>query len=151
MNVMKVAHQQAKLLRVERPNIAYRLAFRLALIEAHKVNKAMNAQAQAKQTAILHFEGIIAATLVHFEKLGVNDYYIAVCNNEALDDYTLLQHKDKDNKQSALGWANYASAIIASPAQADQYVKAYPGVCKLHAQTHLSKTLDHFRALLAQA
>ena len=40
MNVMKEAHKQAKNLVRVRPNFSYRLALRLALIEAHKAYKA---------------------------------------------------------------------------------------------------------------
>lgn len=149
MNVMKEAHKQAKELLAVRPNIAYRVALTLGLINAHKEYK-MNKE-QQKALAIAHFEGIIAKTLVHFEALGVNDYYIAVENNAQLHDYTILQHKDVNDKQSPLGWASYSTAIVTHPAQADEYVKAFPGVCKLHAQTHLSNVLESFRELLAEA
>ncbi len=148
MNVMAQAHKEAKSLIAARLNITYRMAFRLALIKCHKEYKAMKAeQAQQKQLAIAHFEGIIAKILVHFEKLGVNDYYIAIENNKQLHDYTILKHKDGDLNR--LGWAGYGDAIVTHPKQADEYVKAFPQVVKLHAQTHLSNVLEGFRKMLA--
>ena len=142
MNVMKVAHNQAKLIRVG-TDMSYREALRIALRQAHKAYKAMkNAE---KQMAIAHFEDVISRTLVQFEKLGVNDYYVAVENNAKLNDYTLLTHKVEGDTSSALGWASYSTAIVTSAKQADMYVNAYPGVVKLHAQTYLSKVLDNFR------
>jgi hypothetical protein len=146
MNVMKKAHEMAKaenirLLTSYRPAIIipYRELLSAALKKAHKMNK-------EQMAAVKHFEDCIAKTLVHFEELGVNDYYIAVENNSQLHDYTLLQHKDVNDKQSPLGWASYSTAIVTHPAQADEYVKAFPGVVKLHAQTHLSRTMEFMQA-----
>lgn len=157
MNVMAEAHKavKAKIARLILNGVkpaAYKVLFAIALRGAHKEYKAMVKPAQEQNAALIaHCEDIIAKTLVHFEKLGVNDYYIAIENNANTQDYTLLQHKDVNDKRSALGWASYSTAIIASPRQADEYVKAYPGVVKLHAETHLSRTLDHFRDMLAKA
>lgn len=152
MNVMKEAHKQANELLASRPNIAYRTALILGLIHAHKVNKQMKAEEKAahKAWAIKHFEECIEATLVHFEALDVNDFYVALLNCERTNDYTLLQHKVKGDTSSPLGWANYADAIKTHSKQAEQYEIAFPSVVKLHAQTHLSKTLDYLRNELEQ-
>lgn len=152
MNVMKEAHKQANELLASRPNIAYRTALILGLIHAHKVNKQMKAEEKAahKAWAIKHFEDCIEATLVHFEALNVNDFYIAILNNERTNDYTLLQHKIKGDTSSPLGWAGYADAIKTHSRQADMYLLSYEGTVKLHAQTHLSKTLDYLRNELEQ-
>lgn len=48
MNVMAEAHKQVRELLAVRPNIAYRVAFVLALINAHREYKAMNAQIPRK-------------------------------------------------------------------------------------------------------
>jgi hypothetical protein len=149
MNVMKVAHQQARLVLVERPNLGYRLAFRLSMIEAHKVNKQMKEREAAKLQAIAHFEGCIKSTLEVLETVGINDYYIALCNNEKLQDYTLLRHKVEGDTSSPLGWANYRQAIRTHGKQADQYVIAYPTTVKLHAQTHLLKTVEYLAEQVA--
>ncbi|MNC42249.1 hypothetical protein D3C75_910580 [compost metagenome] len=152
MNVMMKAHADTRSYMVERSDKSYREVFAAMLKNAHwhykQEVKQMNAE---KEFAIKHFEDVITKTLVHFEKLGVNDYYVAIENNAKLNDYTLLAHKVEGDTNSPLGWAAYANAIVTTGKQADEYVKAYPGVCKLHAQTYLSKVLDNFRDLLAQA
>lgn len=166
MNVMKVAHSDTRDYMAQQAIFAakagesfvaltYRQVFVAILKSTHAFYK-QEAKKMSKELtvdqmfAIQHFEDCIARTLVHFEKLGVNDYYIALCNNAEINDYTLLQHKDLDDVQSPLGWASYASAIVTHPAQADEYVKAFPGVCKLHAQTFLSSVIESFRENIAQ-
>jgi hypothetical protein len=151
---MKRAHEltvkrwNAKLLNGIQP-APYKVLFAIALKDAHKEFKAMQlTKEQEKLLAIKHFESAIASTLEHFEKLGVNDYYVAVENNAQLNDYTILAHKVEGDTSSALGWSNYAGALVVSGKQADMYVVAYQGVVKLHAQTYLSKVLDNFRELL---
>lgn len=152
MNVMKKAHEMTKVVKEnasEWPKGSYARILKEMLKHYHKEFKAMQlTKDQEKLLAIKHFEDAIASTLEHFEKLGVNDYYIAVENNAQLNDYTILAHKVEGDTSSALGWSNYAGALITNGNQADMYVKAYPGVCKLHAQTYLSKVLDNFRELL---
>lgn len=154
MNVMAEAHKAVKAVIANAPfgvTLNYRSLLRAALTDMHRKNKEMNATKTLtvdQMFAIKHFEDCIARTLEHFEKLGVNDYYVAVANNVELHDYTLLQHKDLNDKQSPLGWATYSTAIVTNGPQADEYVKAFPGVCKLHAQTHLSYVLDSFRDML---
>jgi hypothetical protein len=126
--------------------MTYAAVLRVTLRHCHSENKAMQlTKDQEKALAIKHFEDAIAGTLEHFEKLGVNDYYIAVENNAQLNDYTILAHKVVGDTSSALGWSNYTGALITNGKQADEYVKSYPGVIKLHAQTYLSKVLDSFR------
>ena len=150
MNVMKKAHELVKTKIAQwadsgvnlRESFSYVQLLSMALKQAHKEYKQMNAE---KQMAVKHFEDAITQTLEHFEKLGVNDYYIAVENNAQLNDYTILAHKVVGDTSSALGWSNYAGALITNGKQADEYVKSYPGVVKLHAQTYLSKVLDVFR------
>ncbi|QNO00259.1 hypothetical protein QGX21_gp058 [Pseudomonas phage phiPsa315] len=155
MNVMAQAHKDT------RDHIAqscnqwnYRKLFAAKLRQAHKVNKQMqeeNAKKAAhKAWAIAHFQDCINGTVEHFEALGVNDYYIAIENNKQLHDYTLLTHKVEGDTSSPLGWANYKDAIKTHSRQADQYVIAYPGTCKLHAQTHLSRTIEFLQAQLDQ-
>lgn len=152
MNVMKNAHAQAKAAKVERPNMSYRLLFRLALIQSHKEYKQMEAEKKAahKAWAIEHFEDCIAKTVVHYDALGVNDYYVAIEHSKARNDYTLLTHKVEGDTSSPLGWSNYADAIKTHSRQADQYVLAYPGTVKLHAQTYLSKVLESLYENLEQ-
>lgn len=55
MNVMAEAHKQVRELLAVRPNIAYRVAFVLALVNAHKEYKAMNntVKANAIKTACM--------------------------------------------------------------------------------------------------
>ena len=60
MNVMAQAHKQVRELLAVRPNIAYRVAFVLALIIAHKEYKAMQ-----KETALALLQ---ADTIAQFEK-----------------------------------------------------------------------------------
>lgn len=60
MNVMAEAHKQVRELLAVRPNIAYRVAFVLALINAHKEYKAMQ-----KETALALLQ---ADTIAQFEK-----------------------------------------------------------------------------------
>lgn len=60
MNVMAQAHKQVRELLAVRPNIAYRVAFVLALINAHKEYKAMQ-----KETALALLQ---ADTIAQFEK-----------------------------------------------------------------------------------
>lgn len=60
MNVMAQAHKQVRELLAVRPNIAYRVAFVLALINAHKEYKAM----QKEQALAL----LQADTIAEFEK-----------------------------------------------------------------------------------
>ncbi|QNO00611.1 hypothetical protein QGX17_gp053 [Pseudomonas phage phiPsa381] len=144
MNVMAKAHKITRDTVDASPvKLCYRSLFVAALKDCHKMNK-------EQMAAVKHFEDAIARTLVHFEKLGVNDYYIAIENNSQINDYTILKHKNENDLQSPLGWASYANAIVTHPRQADQYVIAYPGVVKLHAQTYLSKVLESFRENIAQ-
>lgn len=141
MNVMKKAHEMTKVVKEnasEWPKGSYARILKEMLKHYHKEFKAM--QLTKDQEKLL--------AIKHFEKLGVNDYYIAVENNAQLNDYTILAHKVEGDTSSALGWSNYAGALITNGNQADMYVKAYPGVVKLHAQTYLSKVLDNFRELL---
>jgi hypothetical protein len=154
MNVMTEAHKAVKAVLTNAPvgvTLNYRSLLKAALTDMHRKNKEMKPTKTLtvdQMFAIKHFEDCIARTLEQFEKLGVNDYYVALANNVELNDYTLLQHKDVNDKQSPLGWATYSTAIVTSPAQADEYVKAFPGTCKLHAQTHLSNVIQSFRDML---
>lgn len=148
MNVMAEAHKRTKAFIAKGECLmSYAAVLRVTLRHCHSENKAMNNE---KAFAIKHFEDVIAGTLVHFEKLGVNDYYIAVENNAQMNDYTILAHKVEGDTSSPLGWSNYANAIVTHSTQADEYVKSFPGVVKLHAQTYLSKVIESFRDNLEQ-
>jgi hypothetical protein len=147
MNVMKAAHKATRETVAQALSsglkLNYRSMFVAALKDCHKMNK-------EQMFAVKHFEDCIARTVERYESLNVNDYYIAIENNAQLNDYTILQHKVKDDTNSPLGWANYASAIVTHKAQAEQYVIAFPGVCKLHAMTYLSNVIESFRDNLKQ-
>lgn len=146
MNVMAQAHKQAKAAKVERPNIHYRVLFRLALIQSHKEYKTMQNE---KALAIAHFEGVLARTIEVYENLGVNDWFVGLVHGEG--DVTLLKHKDANDKNSPLGWAGYSDAIRTSKAQADEYAKAYPSTKPVHAVTHLLGVIDNLRKCLAES
>lgn len=155
MNVMAKAHKatKAKIASLKANSLKaapYAAIFKAQLRHAHQEYKKMQKSLTVDQMfAIQHFEDCIARTLVHFEKLGVNDYYIAIENNSQINDYTILAHKDANDVNSPLGWASYANAIVTHHAQAVQYEIAFPGVVKLHAQTYLSKVLESFRESVA--
>jgi hypothetical protein len=157
MNVMAQAH---KLTKQYLPSdwfegATYKVVFKSKLKQAHKEYKDMTQEENAKKAAhkawaIEHFQDCINGTVEAFEALDVNDYYVAIENNERLADYTLLAHKVEGDTSSPLGWANYKDAIKTHSRQADMYVVAYPGTCKLHAQTHLSRTIEFLQAQLEQ-
>lgn len=155
MNVMAKAHELTRnaMAKVDKSVcvITYRQALSVYLREAHRMNKEEQSKKAAhKAWAIAHFEDCIAKTVVHFEALSVNDYYIAIENNKQTADYTLLQHKNLDDVNSPLGWANYQDAIKTHSRQADEYIKAFPGVCKLHAMSHLQRTIEFLQIQLDQ-
>ena len=152
MNVMAQAHKVTReTVNASPVKLSYRPLFIANLKDAHKMNKEEQAKKDAhKAWAIEHFEDCIEKTLKHFEALGVNDFYVAILNNARTNDYTLLQHKVEGDVNSPLGWANYKDAIKTSRKHAEQYEIAFPSVVKLHAQTHLSKTLDYLRDQLEQ-
>ena len=115
MNVMAQAHKQVRELLAVRPNIAYRVAFVLALINAHKEYKAMQ-----KETALALLQ---ADTIAQFEKriseleavkeTPLADKWIVTCGGLPVD---------FDAPNQAWPWANVETC---STWNSPQFARAY--------------------------
>lgn len=115
MNVMAQAHKQVRELLAVRPNIAYRVAFVLALINAHKEYKAMQKeQAVAMFTAdtIAKFEARIAE-LQAIKETPVANKWIVTCGGLPVDFEAVNQ-----------SWP-WADAEKASKWNSPQFARAY--------------------------
>lgn len=115
MNVMAQAHKQVRELLAMRPNIAYRVAFVLALINAHKEYKAMQKdQAVAMFTAdtIDKFEARVV-TLETYVKTPDANKWLVTCGGMPVD---------FESANQAWPWAD---AEKASKWNSPQFARAY--------------------------